>query len=204
MIYVSYECTPRKTHPDFDRVGGAIVNCWLRVLSFDEAKRLAEGNLVDQQWDIVSLNEIWRVPQGFYQDDDPGYRYYEQAKIDREVYVFHLYPKYPVLCVTFEVVAMRDRKNFEPGTRAEVDYWVVNEKVSPTADFLDGFWDRPAHQRKAIAMGRRSIASERWRVTKVSGSKPISYWAVAHDEQLTQYYDEAEDDGECLVFYLDA
>jgi hypothetical protein len=203
MIFARYNCLPGNKHPDSERVGETYVNCWLRVRSFAEAKNLAEQNIKSQFWKIRVLDEIWRIPPGHHRTEEDGLPYYEQALIDREVYVFHQSPKHPAYRVDFEAVPTRSNKNFPRGTHADVKYWVMNEKVSTTSDVYDRFWDKSVHKRKAIALGRKAIQSESWRVTAVRGGQPVSYTSFPKDHLFTQHYEEAEEYGECLAFWTD-
>lgn len=163
---------------------------------------MAERNIKSQQWKILSLDEIWRIPRGHYETEDDGLQYYEQALIDREVYVFHQSPKYPVYCVEYEVVPMKKNKRFSQDIVAIAKYWVVNKKVSSSSDVFNNFWDKLTHQRKAMSLGRQMIQSEAWRVTSIRGGTPVNYRSHIDDDQLTQYYEEAEEYGECLAFWI--
>lgn len=96
MIFATYNCIAGKKHPEFERVGETYANCWLRVRSFAEMRKLAEKNFRNQHWKIINLDEIWPIPKGHYQTEDDGLPYYEQALVDKEVYVFHQSLKYPV------------------------------------------------------------------------------------------------------------
>ena len=203
MIFATYNCIPGRKHPDVERVGETYVNCWLRVRSFAEAKALAEKNIRGQHWKILTLDEIWRIPRGHYQTEEDGFPYSEQALIDREVYVFHVSPKHPVYCVDFEAVPMRTNTRFPKGTHADVKYWVMNEKVSSSSDVFDDFWGKVTHKRKAVSLGRKMIQSERWRVTAVRGGRPVNYRSFPKNLLLTQYYEEAEEYGECIAFWTD-
>ena len=203
MIFARYECQPTPSHPDVDRVGDASVNCWLRVRSFAGAKALAEKSIRTQYWKILSLDEIWRIPPGHYKTEEEGLPYYEQALIDKEVYVFHLAPKHPVYRVDFEAVPSKNNKTYCRGTLAEVKYWIVNEKVSASADPFDDFWGKAAHRRKATTFGRQMLLSEGWRVTAVIGGERVNHQSYHKDPILTQYYHEAEEYGDCLAFWID-
>jgi hypothetical protein len=90
--------------------------------------------------------------------------YYEQALIDKVVYVFHQSPKYTVYCVNFEAVPIQINTQFPKGTYADVKYWVVNEKVS-SSDVFDDFWGKKKHVSKAISLGKKKIQSEKRRGT---------------------------------------
>ncbi len=201
MIFAMYCVVPGPKHPDMDRVGIAYAVCWLRVRSFVEAKDLAEKNLRDQHWQILELKEIGRVPRGHYRAGDEGLAYYEQALVDREAYEIHLSPKYPVYCLDFEAAPMRANERFPKNTHADVKYWVSNEKVSSTSDFYDDFWGKEAHLRKAISLGKKAIESEKWRVTAVGEGRPVNIRSYPKDPVLIQYYEVAEEYGECLSFW---
>lgn len=127
-------------------------------------------------------------------------RYYEQALVDKEVYVFHQSPKYPVYCVNFKAVTIGTNTQFEQGTLADVKYWVANEKVS-SSDAFDDFWGKKKHVNKAITLGRNKIQSEKWRVINVLEGQPVNYRSFIKDPLLTQYYEEAEEYGDCIAFW---
>jgi hypothetical protein len=164
---------------------------------------MAEKNIKTKHWKILSLDEIWRVPRGFYKPEDINFLYYEQALFDKEVYVFHQSPKYPVYYVEYEVIPMKKNKRFSQKTHAIAKYWVMNEKVASKSDFYDDFWGKLKHQRKAISLGRQMIQSEEWRVTAVRGGNAVNFRSHADNATLTQYYDEAEEYGECLAFWIE-
>jgi hypothetical protein len=203
MIFAIYDCVPGPKHPDLNRIGSASVCCWLRVRSFAEAKALAEKAIQAQHWKILSLNEMWRIPRGHYRAGDSGFAYYEQARTDRAVYFFHQSPKYPVYCVDFSAISTQTNTRYPKGTYADVKYLVVNERVSSSSDFFDDFWDKDNHKRKAITLGRKRIQAEKWRVTSVQGGRPVNYLSFPEDPLLTQYYEEAEEYGDCLAFWTD-
>jgi hypothetical protein len=203
MIFAQFKCVPGRRHPDFEHVGVAYVNCWLRVRSCNQAKVLAERNIRAQHWKIRALEEIRKISRGDYDTKSYGLPYHEQAIIDREVYAFHLSPKFPVYCVDFDAVAMKTNARFPRRTCAFVKYWVTNEKVSPSSDPYDDFWGKLTHKRKAVSLGRRLLQGKKWRVTAVRGGQPVNYRSFPKDPLLTQYYEEAEEHGECIAFWID-
>ncbi len=202
MIFIRYECRPLKKHPDYDQIGDGSVNCWIRVRSFAEAKELAEKDIRSQHWKILELEEIWKIPSGHFQTESDGRQYFEQALIDREVFVFHTCPKFPVYCVEFEAVPMKKNTDFPQETIADVKYWVANEMISST-DYLDNFWSKPQHLEKAVSLGKKMIRSEGWKVTEVRNGEPVNHLSFRKNSLLTQCYGEAEEYGECLAFWMD-
>ncbi len=204
MIFARYAIIPSRHHPEFGRIGPALVNCWLRVRSFTEAESIAVRTMRGLGWRSVTLEEIWRIPPGHYRRRDPGYRYFEQAQTDREVYCFHTSPLHPVYCVEFQAVATRANcREYPKGTRATVMYWVVNEKVSKTADCFDDFWGKATHQNRAVNLGRKRIEAEGWKVTAVNAGYGVNEQTNSRDRKLTQYYEEAEDSGDCLAIWIE-
>lgn len=204
MIFAQYKMVPGRKHPDFGRIGAALVNCWLRVRSFEAAKMAAAQFLREEGWKSLALQEIWRIPPGHFKEPSPGFECFEQAQTDRTVFVIYTCPLYPVYCVEFEAFANpRNRRKYAPGTRARAKYWVVNEKVSRTADCFDDFWGKPIHQRRAVNMGKRRIEAEGWQVTLVTSHYPASSQTNSRSKLLTQYYDEAEETGDCLAFWVE-
>jgi hypothetical protein len=165
---------------------------------------LAERHLRAHHWKILELEEIWRIPRGYFHTKHDGRGGYEHALVDGEAYAFYLSPKYPVFCVDFEAVPMRTNTRFPSGTRAKVKYWVVNDKVSSTSDPSEGFWSKETHVRRAIALGNKAVRGEKWRATAVGKGRPVNFRSYPKDPLLTQYYEEAEEYGECLSFWHDA
>ena len=204
MIFARYEIVPGRKHPDFGSIGLSWANCWLRVRSFDAAREIASRMIRGAGWSSLSLEEIWRVPPGHYRKRDAGFEYFEQAKTDRTVFVFFTSPLHPVYCVEFVAVATRtNRCKYPAGTKAAVKYWVVNEEVSKTADCLDDFWGKATHQSRAVNLGRKRIEAEGWRVTAVKAKYGINYLTHRRNKLLTKYYEEAEDLGDCLAFWIE-
>jgi hypothetical protein len=200
MIFLSYICEPTDAHPDSERLGEAFVNCWIRVRSFAEAREIAERNIADENWRVISLDEIFRTRREYHRTEAEGLAYYKQALIDSEVFVWHTCPKYPVYRVDFRVTPTKANKRFEAGIKAVASYWVVNEALSSTSDPFDDFWGKKKNRNKAVAMGRKLIRAEKWRVISVLDEAPVDFAMCKNDPDLARYYDDAEEYGECLVF----
>ncbi len=52
-------------------------------------------------------------------------------------------------------------------------------------------------------MGKRRIEAEGWQVTLVTSHYPASSQTNSRSKLLTQYYDEAEETGDCLAFWVE-
>src|SRR6185436_3738377 len=92
MFFLQFEVRPKPTHPKRDRYAGAMVNCWVARETESEADAVARGWIGDQHW-WVTRSEGGSVMTRAKQAEHPeGMPYFEQAEIDREVFVFHTWP----------------------------------------------------------------------------------------------------------------
>ena len=89
--FFEVEATPTEHHPDFDEIEGALVNCWIRIQSEAAAEELVRRELARSDWRIESIigPEIHTAED--YEQDATGVEYYEQAQVDGDVLVFHVY-----------------------------------------------------------------------------------------------------------------
>ena len=89
MFYLQYESIPTSESADYEKVGGAYINCWVKTESEATAKLLAEKYIGDCKWQILNLMEsrVIDLEKERHESD-----YLEQAKIDGEVYSFHTWP----------------------------------------------------------------------------------------------------------------
>jgi hypothetical protein len=61
MFFFQFEVRPQSTHSDWDRVGGAIVNCWIVRATQDEAEAVARQWIADEQWNILGVESAAQV-----------------------------------------------------------------------------------------------------------------------------------------------
>ncbi len=88
--YFRFAAQPKDSNPESKICGGAMINCWIVRDSQSEAESYARGSIADEDWIITGLedaSEITRESQA-----QPGLTYFEQAQIDREVFVFYRWP----------------------------------------------------------------------------------------------------------------
>jgi len=213
MIHVRYHCKPTKAHPEYDQTGDTWVNGWIRVRTFAEAKARARRELRGEHLKVIRLDEIGRVSRARYLEDPNTLEFFDEAQKSGEVFVYYPSVKYPVFCVDFEAVSARSNRNFSRSVRATIKYWVLNETVAAhlypeEAALADvtytDFWDQRKHREMAIKLGRNKIRDYSWRVAKVVGGQPITYDDYKGNALFQQYYEEAEDGGECTAFWTDA
>lgn len=64
---------------------GAYVNCWVYAASADAAQSKAEKDIRAQGWRVEAVED----PIGTAKRTAESAEYFDQAKVDGEVYVFH-------------------------------------------------------------------------------------------------------------------
>ncbi len=92
MFCLIYHACPTPEHSQCKSIGGAFVSCWIERATIGEADAVARQSIADELWNIDKLEEAYPVDRSNYDEGVDGLEYYEQALIDREVFVFHRYP----------------------------------------------------------------------------------------------------------------
>jgi hypothetical protein len=92
MFFFTFEAKPSVDHPENNAIGGAFVNCWIEASTQTDAEKNARRTIEEHKWNIEILAESYLDDRAYYDDDAPGLQYYEQALMDKEVFVFHRYP----------------------------------------------------------------------------------------------------------------
>lgn len=92
MFLITYHIKPKPLNPEFNKIGGAYVNCYIEADNFEEADLIARGEVENNNWDIYEYDSSKIVTQKDYIDNDENREYFEQALIDKEVFVFFTYP----------------------------------------------------------------------------------------------------------------
>jgi hypothetical protein len=97
MFFFQFEVRPKQTHPKRDKYGGATVNCWVLRDTQSQAEAVARGWIGDEDWRITGVKEATLITREIQAEHPKGMQYFEQAEIDREVFVFHTWPTTTVL-----------------------------------------------------------------------------------------------------------
>ena len=91
MYLLTFHTKPLPSHPEFDETGGAYVNCYIVAEDLEAANKIASEEITANNWRILELDESTIIKSA--EDVDPEkLEYYEQALIDKEVFVFYTYP----------------------------------------------------------------------------------------------------------------
>jgi hypothetical protein len=91
IIYLRFEAVPTMNDIDFEESGGALINCWIKEENEESAKTKAMHIIKENGWKIILLEESYLADDSMY-NGRKSRKYYEQAKIDGEVYVYHTWP----------------------------------------------------------------------------------------------------------------
>ncbi len=91
MYFFSFHSIPIKPEDKLE-FGGAYVNCWIQDSSIHDAEERARTAIEENEWSITDQdNESYETTRDHWINDDQ-LEYYDQALIDREVWVFNIYP----------------------------------------------------------------------------------------------------------------
>ena len=191
MFFLNYRVKPTPENELFERVGEAQANCWIVRDTAAQARRFARAEIQSEGWEILEADKALTVTARNYPRGNPDREYYDQAKIDKDVIVYHVCPRHPV----FLVVARVESK--ENGEVAEAMYFVSNEKVERAKDdvFDPGFW--PSRQAAVLKAAKAMWRDAGWKVLEIVREVPCSRDELT--DKLAYYYDQAEDAGECLL-----
>ncbi|MDB5310239.1 MAG: hypothetical protein JWO38_4441, partial [Gemmataceae bacterium] len=99
MYYLRYSVIPAEDHPEREELGEGIVNCWIERDTLAEADQLARQDIRKEKWDVLEREAGEVVTGTDYDEDDDRVTYYRQALTDKEVFVYHHCPRYPVYWV---------------------------------------------------------------------------------------------------------
>ena len=89
MWMITYHAVPKPGTSEFEKSGGAYVNCWILYAWQDGAEHLSRYE-VEKEWTITETVEISWVEEDDIDEDNR--EYFEQALIDGGTFVFNMYP----------------------------------------------------------------------------------------------------------------
>jgi hypothetical protein len=196
MFFLQYRILPAADHPEQDRLGEGLMCCWIDRPTLDEADEFARADLAERKWTVVEREHGFEADESDFDEDEDLLAFYRQALTDHEVFVYNQSPRYPVYWVIAAV-----RRDEEP-SEGEAHYFLCGEAiVQEDEDVYDpDFW---TGERETIARNaaQETIGEAGWTVVEVRQSRPCGRSDVPED--MVDYYDEAEDEGVCLVFVVD-
>lgn len=189
MIYaITLVAKTTQQNPDHGVIGEAYVVCWVESDDEGQASKIAHDAVSADHWQIITTEEISIVTAESYADDPENLERYEQALIDKTVFVCNLCPRYPVYFFQFQVA--------DDTGQCEARVWISNEVICETHDpFESDFWTGERLSR-AKTIASDTITANGFKVLQVVNQYPCGT-DEADDE--VKFYDEAEEDGLCVV-----
>jgi hypothetical protein len=193
MYYLEYRVLPDTNNPRRDQLGEGRVCCWIDRPSLTEADRVARRSIGSEHWEVLERARGEQVTKADHAEDEEWLAHFRQALIDKEVFVFNLSPRYPVYWLTASVTSP-----FSAAT-AEAHYFLAGDSILEEGEDLydPGFWSEELEQ-VAETVADEEIADAGWEMTAVTKKRPCGRGDVPAN--LIPYYDEAEEEGSCLVF----
>lgn len=89
----TFLAAPTPDAKEFDKSGGAYVNCWIRSDDPEQAEERATDLIYEYGWSVESLEGEALVTGEDYVDDEESREFYEQALVEGEVLVFNTWPR---------------------------------------------------------------------------------------------------------------
>jgi hypothetical protein len=81
---------PKPNADDIDGIAGAFINCYIDSNDLIAATKTARRDISKMKWTVLDREEAYEIDDSTISDE--GREYYNQALIDKAVYVFHTYP----------------------------------------------------------------------------------------------------------------
>lgn len=89
MYFITYHGKPKTNNQEVGETIGAYINCYIEADNLKQAEKIARNEIDEMNWDILTRDEAYTIDNESISDE--GREYYEQAIIDKAVYVFHSY-----------------------------------------------------------------------------------------------------------------
>src|SRR5262249_60687684 len=77
MFFLQYRIFPTDAHPERDRLGEGLVNCWIDRPTLDEADNVARADVQSRHWQILEREEAAKVSAADYDDNPEWLEHYE-------------------------------------------------------------------------------------------------------------------------------
>lgn len=192
MFVITYLAEPTNSNPEHDAGTQAYVVCWIEDPQLESALATAKAGLERGDWTILKTDEVSQATIEDYKGTE-HLEYFEQALTDKEVYLFNVFPRFPFYELHFEVTS-DDREL----TAIEAKVWISQEKIGLDYDVLKfDYWSGERAER-AVRIASDAVRGPGYSVTKLVSQDRCEY---DDDSDDSQFLDDAEEDGMCVVFY---
>ena len=91
--YMQVSATPTDDHPESSDIESAMIECWVRCASPEDALEIVRATLDSENWNLRKIDGPEIHTENDYVDEPELFQYYEQVQTDSEVFVYHVTPK---------------------------------------------------------------------------------------------------------------
>jgi len=91
MQFLIIDAAPDPTFDHEADYAGACVSCWIKDQTADNAFRIARCYIEEHGWVVLEKDEHYPITAEAYENNPHSKKYFNQALIDEEVFVFHTY-----------------------------------------------------------------------------------------------------------------
>jgi hypothetical protein len=92
VFFLTFEVTPKPSHPRYGELDGALVSGWSTALTASLAEATARSAAEENGWDFMELDEIRLVTRDEFLGNGNGLKLFDQATMDGLVLTFHTWP----------------------------------------------------------------------------------------------------------------
>jgi hypothetical protein len=173
-----------------------MVNCWIVRPAIEDAEKEAMLDIEGQHWIILERDDAEETSNEDYEADDESLQFFEQAQIDKEVYVYHKSPRYSVYRILAKVYRLLPDGSTK---REEAQVMLLNELLAgDDADFYDLMFWSDERRHAAVEWAQSLLAKQGWEFESISDQGPIDWLSV--DEEMKELCEYAEEAEECVIF----
>lgn len=92
IYFISYEAAPVEGSENQKEYGGSIITGWVKADCLEKAEECYKQTIYSYGWVAQKVEKTFETSENDYKEFDEGLEYFQQAKIDDEVYVIHTWP----------------------------------------------------------------------------------------------------------------
>lgn len=210
MYYICIVACTDESHPEYDQIDQAYVGCWMVRDTEEQAIADAKEMITEEPWIIERVESAKIVTEDDFKDDPDGLGFYQQALLDKNIFAFNVFPRFPTYFVQFAATQTElDEQRQPTGNENSVDatLWVSMgciadfEENPDDIDFMAAdFWSTE-RANKAIEVAQTVAENEGLTVTDTVKHWPFSFRQIEDQPELEEYLNSAEEDGVCLVIW---
>jgi hypothetical protein len=91
IFFITYHSVPSPTNTEYGNIKGAYINGWVDANNVVEASRMVCAKIEGLDFQVISLEEAKEISKEYFKENPEGLEKYQQALIDKEVYIIHTY-----------------------------------------------------------------------------------------------------------------